>query len=198
MNLNEEAFIKYGETYSSHPQIPLGLETVPLCRVLLIAIMSDVQKILPNGSVAEPACIAAFSEEFSNTDGLLPAYYNSSFEEKVQRPAYLIALTTIWIANYTRPIESKRRNKKERLQRKYQVCLLYYCFNLLTGTLPLKEERCFKEKILQRFSRTEWMGSEATHVQLERFKFAFEMLHDIGLEYYDPKMELDSISEVTF
>lgn len=188
MNTCEQSFVASSLEVTHMRPKPLGLESAPGCQLLLDAIMQDVEDLFPLKTCDHEA-VAELSKKFGKIDGLLYSqYYYPEFDDAVLRPVYLIALTTIWIANFTKAINRNRKINVDKRQRKCQLCLLYYCFNLAPGVLPLKDEVYFEEKILRKFSRDKWMSDLSAEVQKERFLFAFEIMHYYGLEYWNPKM----------
>ena len=148
---------------------------------LLRAIVNDVAKSAPRSALSSLEKLVEYSNQFSTLDGLIRAYFNPVIEKnKVsQKTMYLISITTIWIALFTRPIDSAKlqADRLIKAKREFQICMLYYCFGLLTGTIPCKGVR-FAAK--HRFS---WKKILTIQDDEWCIKLANALMAHFGLEY---------------
>ena len=189
MNIYEQEFIGKWSKCNYVLETPYELEKKSFCRPLFNGMVADVENILPHGTISKLDVLAEYSQRFGEDDGLLSVTYQPWLTgEAFLRPEFFDAITTIWIANYTKLIkEEDRRFNKTKRQRKFQMALRFYCFNYVTWPSE-KDALYFEGKIEERFTRDEWMYSKTDEVQEARLLFAFEMMHYYGLEYFKPEL----------
>lgn len=146
---------------------------------LLRVIVNDVTKSVPRNALASLEALVEYSNHYSSGDGLLRAFFDSTFDKSVHKHMYLISLTTIWIALFTRPIDAKKlqANRLNKAKREFQICMLYYCFGLLSGQIPAKGARFVKK---QRFR---WETAISNADDDWCVKYAIELMGLFGLEY---------------
>ena len=136
-------------------------------------------KSIPNEAFSSINSLVEYSWQYTDGDGLLKAFYDPIFEVSVQKRMYLIALTTIWISLCTNPTAEKRPMDSylEKARRDYQICLLYYCFGLLLGSIPSKGIRFAKCK---GFTWSTFISGADEERCLE---FAIDLMSHFGLQY---------------
>ena len=146
---------------------------------LLRVIVNDVTESVPRSALSSLETLVEYSNQFSSGDGLIRSFFDSTFDKAVQKHMYLISITTTWIALFTRPIDSARfqANHIIKAKRDFQICMLYYCFGLLAGTIPRKGVR-FAEN--HRFS---WEKTLSSLDDEWCVKLANELMALFDLEY---------------
>ena len=143
-------------------------------------VMRDAESVLPDDIVGSTVAVIEFSNQYSGLDALIPATYHESYFEPAIVSNYLIALTTIWIANFTKLAEGKNLDRSRHI---FQTALLNYFFNTIVGNLPLKISTYVERRTIRRFGLVDWYFNADKALYKERAQILIDILHFCGLEY---------------
>lgn len=188
LNPKEEALFKrWSDPAQYGASKTVGLWGDGVSRSVASAIAADVELVLPNVSVTDRLAVLEFGHQFSEIDGLIDYFYtpieeDPVLDQKFLQTAYYYALTTIWIANYTRLMEKSRRKKLSKWQYHFQVALLCYFFNRVSP-VHFPESLYVEQVTTKKYGLNGWFfddSQEKEQVKMERF---FDILHCFSLEY---------------
>lgn len=155
-------------------------------RLVAGMIIHDVCAMNPSLDINNYEELVAFANGFACTDGLLSvSIYKGLESDKIVRINHQIALTTIWIAQFTQEI-ARTRVPVYKKQLSFQACLLGYFFNRIIGVLPLKLSRTIEKETIKRYGLHNWYFDYSIEHELQKTKLLFDVMHLCGLEYRNP------------
>jgi hypothetical protein len=147
-------------------------------------IMRDIQLANPELNVNDCEAVIALANQHASIGGLLS--FSTDFgppDDLHLIQSYQIAMTTLWISQFTKAIPSRSRVASSKRQRDFQACLLAYFFNRILGILPAKLERQIEQQTIKRFGLYDWYFDVSSEHELLKCTLLFEVMHMCGLEY---------------
>jgi hypothetical protein len=120
-------------------------------------------------------------------DGLLATgNLNLPRPPEFERIDFEIALTTLWIAQFTKMKANSRCRSLMKKQREFQTCLLVYFFNQIVGLPPSQLRKKVESITIQEFGLYGWYFDSSQEHDFRKLKLLFEIMHICSLEYWNP------------
>lgn len=158
-------------------------------------VMHDICEQNPNLDIQNLSDLAALANQYSCTDGLLaPLNLEYPMPDAYLILNHQIAVTTIWIAQFTKDNTSSRTHSAlHRKQKNFQACILYYFFNQFVGAPPAKLSRSIEQATVKQFGLFNWFFDYSYEHELRKSALLFDTMHTCALEYQYPKIGNKSI-----
>jgi len=167
------------EDFMTHPGVS---------RLVAERIIRDVHSIYPDLDFSNLHCLAEIANQFATDDGLVAtSNLDLPLTAAFERLNFQIALTTIWVAIFTRIHSSSKCRTLVKKQREFQVCLLIYFFNQIIGTPPAQLRKRVEEVSLRKYGLMGWYFDNTKERENEKLQILFDVMHLCSLEYWNPK-----------
>lgn len=151
-------------------------------------IMRDIHFVKPELNTNNYEDMMALANSHSSIGGLLSVSNDFvPLDDLYLMPSYQIAMTTLWVSQFTKAITSHSRVALAKRQRDFQACLLVYFFNQIVGIPPAKLRKQIEQLTIKRFGLHDWYFDVSSEHERLKCTLLFEVMHICGLEYCLPK-----------